>query len=103
MICPECEREYQFEAFNLDWESFQIFGSFCCGCQAKLVLPEKDCIKLGLLDPEARQQLRNLRLLSYRLLRERELNPLGVLERALAHHQPLLLYYLRQQSFQERA
>ena len=100
MICPECEQEYQFEQFNLDWENFQIFGSFHCGCSAKLVLPEKDCIELGLLDPEARQQLKNLRLLTYRLLRERELNPLGVLERAITHQKPLLLHYLRQRQIQ---
>lgn len=94
MICPECEEEYQVEALKFDPESCRIFGSFRCGCDVKLVLPEEDFLRLGLLDSEAKEQLRHLRLISFRYQLDQEKKPGKICLKALKAHQKILLEYL---------
>jgi len=98
MICQECEEEYNFERIKFDPESCRSFISFNCGCKAKLVLPEEDCQKLGLLDNEAREQLRHLRLMSFRLKLDNEKKPGRIYLKALKAHQKILIKYLEEVS-----
>jgi len=98
MICPECEEEYRFEGFKFDWEHLRAFGSFRCGCSVKLVLPEEDCIRLGLLNPEAIEQLKHLRLMGFRLRLDREKSPSSVYLKALKVHKAVLVRYLAEVS-----
>ncbi len=101
MICQECQEEYQFERVRLDPESCRSFVSFSCDCKAKLVLPEDDCLRLGLLGNEAREQLRHLRMVSFRKRLDNEKKPGKVYLKAMKAHQRILLQYLEEVSRKE--
>jgi|YelNatPaOPRAMG01_1025707.scaffolds.fasta_scaffold304064_1 hypothetical protein len=94
MICQECEEEYQLEGLRFDPKSCRIFGAFRCGCRVKLVLPEEDFQRLGLLDDDAREQLRHLRMLSFRFKLDNERKPGKIYLKALKAHRDILLKYL---------
>jgi len=94
MLCQNCGEDYEFEGFKLDYETGRAFGSFVCGCCDKLVLPEEDCIRLELLDPESKQQLRSLRLFSLSRRLEKGRGPNQVFLKALRAHQSALVAYL---------
>ena len=98
MICQECEEEYKFERFRFDFESGRCFGSFKCGCRVRLVLPEGDCLRLGLLDEDAREQLRHLRMVSFRLKLDKENKAQAVYLKALRAHKGVLKRYLEEVS-----
>jgi len=98
MICQRCLEEYEFLGFKYDWESNRAFGGFSCGCEEKLVLPEHDCLGLGLLDSEGKEQLRHLRLLSLRRQVEGERCPDRVFKKALRSKESVLLRYLSEVS-----
>jgi hypothetical protein len=57
-------------------------------------LPEEDCISLGLLDSEAREQLKHLRLMSLRRAVLKERGPSRVYLKALRAHRATLTRYL---------
>ncbi len=95
MICQECEEEYLFETLKFDPESCRAFGTFRCGCEAKLVLPEEDCLRLDLLDDEGKEQLRHLRLVGFRLRLDSEKRPGRIYLKAFQANQEILLRYLQ--------
>jgi hypothetical protein len=94
MICQKCMEEYQFEGFKYDWESNRAFGNSKCSCTTKLVLPEEDCISMGLLDSSSREQLRHLRLLGLKRKLDGERAPNTVYLKALRAHKSVLVRYL---------
>jgi len=94
MICQNCLEEYRFEGFKYDWKNNRAFGNFVCGCEARLVLPEEDCISLGILDAEAREQLRHFRLMGLRRAVAKERGPSQVYLKALRAHRTTLTRYL---------
>ena len=94
MICQRCLEEYEFEGFKYDFKTNRAFGNFVCGCEEKLVLPEEDCIQLGLLDDDSREQLRRLKLLGISRNLESGRDANQVYLKALRAHESVLLRYL---------